>query len=469
MDAGPVDSGPAPYDPFDHPADIVAVQVSAFALLAMLGSGSSRSGTGSGSGAGGGSGPSGGGGATGEVVFTDVESAEEGLSIAGFLALAAGRRGDRSRTWRWAGTAGVDRLSHDLPPRVAPRSPLLARVLNDAGYLRAMFGSAYLVVPVLGAVLAVAAVSSVGGAALPPVVGLTAALAVLGVFDALAGVIAVAVLVTGVVLSGGVTSADAARTLLGLATLWFAAPLIAGTARPLRRPPTMTRQEHWDRTADIVIASLVGAWAVQVILQGLPGLARLDLPIADRAGSIALMVLAALAVRMVIETVAAHWYPSRLVVVQPSDMRPPSNAQRLVAHASVLAIFVFVAISYLGSCWQLYVGGALFILPKVLHLFADRLPSSERIHAVTPRGIVGIVLMLLVGAVVGAIVLGQFSAGQEAIRNAFVLLSLPGLALALLEVFGREGPERELPFRHQLLGVPLVAIGVLLALGVITI
>ena len=401
------------------------------------------------------------------MVFTEVESADEGLA-AGFLAPVA-RRGDRSSTWRWAGTDRIDRLSLAIPPRVSPRSPLLARVLNDAGYLRAMFGSAYLVVPVLGAVLAVAAVASVDGAALPPVVGLAAALAVLGVFDALAGVIAVVVFVTGVVLLGGVTSADAARTLLGLATLWFAAPLIAGTARPLRRPPTMTRQEHWDRTADIVIASLVGAWAVQVILQGLPGLAGLDLPIADSASSIALMVLAALAVRMLFETVAAHWYPFRLAQVQPPDMRGPSTAQRLAAHALVLAIFVFVAISYLGSCWQLYVGGALFILPKVLDLFADRLPNFPRLYAVTPRGIVEIVLMLFVGAVVGAIVLGHFSSGQEAIRDAFVLLSLPGLALALLELFGREGAERELPFRHQLLGIPLVAIGVLLALGIITI
>ena len=463
----PSADGLVAYDPADHPADIVAVQVSAFALLALLGATrrsktaeAQATRTGSTAGA-----PEV---QTGEVVFTEVESADEGLA-AGYLAGIAARRGDRSWTWRWAGTDRVDRLSLVVPPRASPRSPLLARVLNDAGYLRAMMGSAYLVVPFLGAVLAVAAVSSVDGAALPPAVGLATALAVLGVFDALAGVIAVAVFVTGVVLLGGVDSADSARTLLGLATLWFAAPLIAGTARPLRRPPTMTRQEHWDRTADVVIASLVGAWAVKLIVEGLPGLARLDLPLADSAGAIALIVLAALAVRMVIETVAAHWYPLRLSQVQPADMQDPSNAQRLAAHVLVLGVFVFVAISYLGSCWQLYVGGALFIAPKVLHLVADRLPNSPRLHAVTPHGIVAIVLMLFVGAVVGAIVLGYFSSGQEAIRNSFVLLSLPGLALALLDLFGREGPERELPFRHQLLGIPLVAIGVLLALGVVTI
>jgi hypothetical protein len=363
----------------------------------------------------------------------------------------------------------VDRLSLRLPPRIAPRSPLLARVVNDAGYLRATLGSASVLLPVLGAVLGALAVLDVDGEALPPEFGLAVALAVLGVFDALAGMIGVLVFVAGVVLAGGVSSGDAARTLLGISTLWFAAPLIAGTARPLRRPPTMTPQEHWDRTADVVIASLIGAWAVQVILQGLPGLSGLALPIAEKADAAAILVLIALAVRMVIETVAAHWYPVRLSRVQPSELREPTIAQRAAANILVLAIFVFVAVSYLGSCWQLYVGGALFILPKFLGFLADRLPNSPKAYAVTPRGIVEVVLMLVVGAVVGAIVLDHLASGREAIRDTFVLLSLPGFALALLELFGREGPERELPWRHQLLGIPLLALGVLIVLGVVTI
>jgi hypothetical protein len=453
--------------PAAHPDDIVGLQVSTFALMALFGAagGNARGRSAAGRP---GSSTSGAGEARqqGEVVFTEVESAEEGLG--GGFAQVTGR-GDRSWTWRWPRTSAVDRMSLVVPPRVAPRSPLLARILNDAGYLRAILGSASVLVPVLGGVLGALAVADVHGEALPPAFGLAVALALIGVFDALAGMIGVVVFVTGVVVVGGLPSADGARTLLGLATLWFAAPLIAGTARPLRRPPTLTAQEHWDRTADVVIASLVGAWAVQCILQGLPGLSGLDLPIADRASVTALMVLGALAVRMVIETIAAHWYPMRLLRVQPAGMREPGPGQRVGAYVLVLAIFVFVAVSYLGSCWQLYVGGALFILPKFLQLFADRLPNSPRIYAVTPRGIVAIVFMLLVGAVVGAVVLNHLANGRDAIRNAFVLLSLPGLALSLLELFGREGNERELRWHHQLLGVPILALGILLVLGIVTI
>jgi hypothetical protein len=459
--APPSPTGLPPYDPAAHAGDVVAVQVSAFAALAMVGGGAAAASQGGGGGSSGDGSQQG-----GDVVFTEVESAEEGLATGGQPPEPRG--GDPSWTWRWAGTAGLDRASRHVPERLAPRSPLVTRIIDDAGYLRAMFGSASMIAPILAVVLGVLAVQDVNGHALPPHFGLAVGLAVLGVFDALAGLIGVLVFVAGVVVLGGLSSADAARTLLGLSTLWFAAPLIAGTARPLRRPPTLTVREHWDRTADIVIASLVGAWAVQKVLQGLPGLARLDLPIANQANDAALIVLGALVVRMAIETVAAHWYPARLAVVQPETLSPPSHRQRAAAYLLVLVVFLFAAAAYVGPSWQLYVGGALFIAPKLLQLLEERLPNSPRIYAMTPKGIVQIVLLLFVGAVLGAIVLHYTASGLEAIRDSFVLLSLPGFALALLELIGMEGPERQLGWHYQLLGIPILAVGILLALGIVT-
>ena len=90
-----------------------------------------------------------------------------------------------------AGDTLFDRLSRELPARISRRSPLVARIINDASYLRAMFGSASVLGPVLGAVLGAVAVSVGGGHALPPAFGLAVALAVLGVFDALAGLVGV--------------------------------------------------------------------------------------------------------------------------------------------------------------------------------------------------------------------------------------------------------------------------------------
>ena len=263
-------------------------------------------------------------------------------------------------------------------------------------------------------------------------------------------------------------SADAARTPLGVATPWFAALLIAGTARPLRHPRTMSFEEHFDRTADIVIASLVGAWAVQTIIQGLPGLSGFELPIAERAGAVALLVLATLIVRLLIETVAAHWCPRRRARMQPVDLGEPSQVQRVGANLLVLGIFLLVSVSYLGSCWQLYAGGVLSVLPKLLSLAGDRFPTSARLRAATPRGSVQVVLQPVVGVTLGTLASARLEEGRQLIRDSFVLRSLPGAVVAVLELLGGDGPERRFKWQHQLLlGLPVIALGVLLALGVI--
>ena len=396
-------------------------------------------------------------------------SAQVGISEGGVLAVAAHRlaRGDRSRTWRWPGTKATDKLSLTLPLRVANVSPLGARITDDAAYLRAILGSASVILPLGALVLGVLAVRDVHGEALPPTFALLMAIAVLGVLDATAGLIAVAVFAAGVVLLGGLTSADAVRTLLAVGVLWFAAPIIAGTARLLLRNPTTTMAEHWDRLADIVIASLIGAWAVQQFLQALPILSGLDLPVAKRADAAALIVLAALVLRMIVETVAAHWYPDRLRRVQPHERPGSWRGQRITAKVLTLGLFLFVAASYVGVCWQLYVGAVLFIIPQLLEFFEHRLPNSPKLYSVLPHGIVQIVLLLFIAGYVGVMAGHFFPDGLELVRWSFFMLSLPGFAFAMLDRFGREGPERVLRWRHQMLGTLILVLGVLGVLGVV--
>jgi hypothetical protein len=290
--------------------------------------------------------------------------------------------------------------------------------------------------------------------------------------DALAWFLAVAVFVAGVIALGGLASANDARTLLGLSSLWFAAPIIAGVARPLRRPPTKSLAEHVERFSDLVIASLVGAWAVEQIIQGLPGLSGLVLPITSRANEAAIVVLAALALRMILETIAAHQYPVRLAQVHPA-LPGSGTTQHAAAALATVAVFLFVALPYVGNCWQLYVGGAFFALPLLLGLASDRYPNLPRLYAVIPRGILKAVVMLVIGTLFGAFVAGHLhnQNAQQVIRESFVLLSLPGLAVSLLELFGRDGPQP--PALHwlpeKILGAGLLLIGVLFVIGIVTV
>ena len=456
----------APYDPRSDPEKAVATMGAAFTLLQLgagggiaLAAGRRRRG-----GGGGGRRRKSGGGSGSSEPQSDF--AYEGVDFerlgGGFAAVAAG---DRSRTWGWPGTRAVDAVGVALPKRLAPRSPLAARALEDAAYLRAIFGSVSLLMPVIGLALGIAAVDDTGGEALPPIAALTIAIAVIGVLDAAAGLLAVGTFTIGVLVLGGVDSNADVRTLVGLSALWFAVPIVAGAARPLRRLPASGLGETYDRGADFVIASLIGAWVVYEIVGALPGLAGLDLPIADHAAAAAVAVLVALVARMGLEELAAHLYPKRLAIAEADELPEPGMLQRLGAVVLRGALFAFFATIVVGPVWQLWIGTALFVVPQLVAVFEEHLPSSSALARALPRGLLELVLMLLVVTVIGTLVLDSSDSSATALANAFVILAIPGFALSMLGLFGGEAPDRTLSWTARLAGIAVLAFGILLVLG----
>ena len=272
-EAGRDDSGGArlaAYDPRSDPEKAVATMGAAFTLLQLgAGGGGSR-----------------------------WPRAAAGLGAAA----AAAERGDapdrpsRSRTSRtrasttsaWA--AGSRRSppatgrGRGAGPERAPSMPSASRCRANGttlaadrprargrAYLRAIFGSVSLLTLAIGLALGIAAVTDTAGEALPPIAALTIAIAVIGVLDAAAGLVAVGAFTIGVLLLGGVDSNADVRTLVGLSALWFAVPILAGAARPLRRLPAAGLAPTFDRGADFVVASLIGASVVYEIVGALPG------------------------------------------------------------------------------------------------------------------------------------------------------------------------------------------------------
>ena len=167
----------------------------------------------------------------------------------------------------------MDALAIYLSDRLAPALPLLTRLVTDVTAMRAIFGAASQLVPFAGLVLGILALRDTGGEAVPPEATLTIAIAALSVIDAGAGMVAVLTFLVGVIAQGGLNTDNDLRLLLGLTALWCVVSVVAGAARPLRRVAARGAEQTWDRVADFVIAGLVGAWAVQQIVQALPGLA----------------------------------------------------------------------------------------------------------------------------------------------------------------------------------------------------
>jgi len=449
----PKDSGPLPFASVLPPAVVVNLQVALFALVSMLG---------------------------GEAMLRGVGGltvpANAGEPSGGRLAaVRAGKfqratvdaaLGDRSRTWRWPGTQRVDVALRTLAGRLAPHSPLLARVVVDGSAARAIFGSAAVSLPLVGVILAVLTLRETGGMSTPPSAWLLTAIAALGVFDALAGFFAVTVFITGVLVSGHLGSAADIRTLLGLSVIWFAVPIIAGAARPLRRSAARSIADWRAWLGDLVIASLIGAWAIQKMITALPGLAGTPLPIANHATLVALVILGACALRIVVEAAAARWYPGRLGEVQSGSLATPGVAQRIAAAGGRTALLMFIASAFLGMSWQLWVGGMLFLVPQLISVYEARLPNFPRLYRVYPRGIVKVVIMLVVGLGIAALVHRVVEHSAHPALDTFVLLSIPAAILSIVEVFGREGTAPEETWPRWMAGAGFVAAGVWLVLFV---
>lgn len=452
-----------PYDPASEPVKTVNLAVSVFTLLAITGTGGLAL-----AGAGGVLGVAGYPGGT----KTPASKAPSGGKVASASVkfLKGGAEdvavGDRSWTWRLPGTDALDRLSFALPGWLGPNTPMLARLGTDGSYLRAVFGSAYLLFPVLGIVLGAAAAGSAAGQPVPvPSTELVLGLLVLGVVDAASGLLGVVAFALGLLFAGQLGTPGHLRLLMGIGGMWSVTPLLAGAARPLRRVPARTLEHLWDRSADVVVASLVGAWAVQKIVLGLPGLAGARLPLTASANTCALIVLVALAGRIAAETLAASYYPRRLADVQPAMILKPGPKQRLLATLLRTGIFVFVAIAFVGPLWQLWVGALLFIIPQVLGVYEEKFPNRPQIFHWMPRGILKTVVMLFVGKWTAILLLGLIANSHQVLADAFVVLALPGLALSIVGLFGRDGVETPLTWWHRAAGAAVLATGILFVLG----
>ncbi len=455
-----------PYDPRSEPINTVGILVTMFTLLQLAGAGGGLARAGASAGGGGSAGATGedGDGSSDPDPSMDYEGIDVAYLGAGLGAVAVG---DRSRTWAWPGTRAIDKLGVAVPARLAPRSPLLARLIADSTYLRAILGSASVLTMAAGLAFGVLALRDTGGEAIPPVAALTIAIAVLGVLDAAAGLSAVLVFMIGTLALGGIDSSAHVRLLLGLSALWCIVPVLAGAVRPLRRHRARRLDEWCDRVADFVIASLIGAWAVQKIVLSLPGLAGVELPTTDDANTAAYCVLAALTVRLGLETIAAHLYPQRLDNIAP-DLREPGALQRLGACGLRAALFVFFAYVVVDISWQLWVGATLFVVPQVLAVFEERFPNSAALHNLLPKGLVELVLMLFVGTAVGALLISAMDENAKSfLATCFVLLALPGFALSLAQLFGREGDEPQIGWGKRVGGLLLLAVGIMLVLGML--
>ncbi|MCW2798727.1 MAG: hypothetical protein JWQ70_199 [Aeromicrobium sp.] len=379
--------------------------------------------------------------------------------------------GDRSLTWRFPWHAPLDAASLVLPGKLAPRSPFLGRLAADGGELRAMFGTLWLLLPGAGAVLGALALADTSGHAVPPAYWLIASITVLAIFEALAGAIATIVFFGGILISGGFWNEaepdfpHSVLVFLILSLLWTSLPLIGTATRPFRRLGRPSARYAWDRVADLIIASLLCAWIAQKSLEVTDLFAGTETGLEEHADQLAIIVLATIVIRIMIEHLASIWYPKRLTEVETDGvLPPPTRFANLIGITVRTAAYSFIGHVFIGTCWQWWLGTALFFVPQVGALVQHRFRAVELFKKLVPKGLVEVFVLIVACTLAVRFAEEHVESDLDAIRYAFLALAVPPALIGAVSLFGGEAERGKRTWVREMIGLVILVVTVTLAL-----
>jgi len=440
------DSAPSvPFDPMGSPESIKAVtktvgKVAAIAAAmaaaaAAAAAGAAAAGAVGAAGAAGGASSGSGGGSDGSIATIDAEHEEFELRRRG--------RGDRLKIWRRRWMRLLDGISVKATLVTAPVSPVISKIMVDGSYLRAAFGIFAALPTIVATLVSIFAIAINGTSVSTPIWQLFLAIALIGIFDAFAGMVGTAVFVIGTLVlhiaNHGSIGLDDIRMMLGVIIVGFGPALLANSFRAFRKVPEKGTSYIWERIIDLGVLPFIGGWVTSSMISTLPALAGVTLAVANHVTDFSLAVAIAIVLRVVLEEAIARGFAGRLDMLHPTHVPHTHSFQRWVSVSFRLSVFIFVTAALMGNHWQVWVGSALFVLPTVIGWWHDKFPNFTWIWRVMPQGIPGLALTLLVASLTTNLVSGWFGSTPDLALWSFALLPIPMLALHILGIIGREG------------------------------
>ncbi len=175
--------------------------------------------------------------------------------------------------------------------------------------------------------------------------------------------------------------------------------------------------------------------------------------------------LVVLVVRYGLERAAVRHYPERLAVATFVPNGKPGWQQQIGSTLAKASMFVFVIVPYIGMRWQLWLVVALSVGPSLAGIAKDGFPNSTLLYRLAPRGVPNTLVMMIVGAALGSLVAARVDDPTDLLVTSFVILSIPGFALAVVGLFAREGIDPATGWAMRIAGVWVVTVTVLKVVG----
>jgi hypothetical protein len=430
--------GPAPYDPLANRLAVAALVAQAMALLAL----SRRK-------------------------DNDGDDRDQADVSEVSVDHVVGSDGNKRDVYSPPVLQSLDQFLQRIPSRLATTQQLLARIVHDAVYLRALTGVGGAVFAFTGVVVGFFAAQSANFAGQSPSFVWIAALVVLGSLDALSGGLAALTIVITTGIAGGLNSTDSIRGLLGLTVMCFAIPLVASTTRPFRRAASDSVDRLWKRATDLVLIAVFGAWAAGAMYDALPGLYGFTSSAAGRTTTIQLLVFGTLVLRFGLESLATRVTGQRLTYLVGATLPDSTQGRTVLSILVRTIIMVFVAEAFIGNNIALWIGAGMYAIPKLIATRAEHFPKNAMLNTWLPSGLLRTVVMLFVARWWASNISAFSEDPSTQLQAAFVLLGIPSLVLTSLGWFAGGGRKWRSTPVSKVLGIVVLAIGVLTVRGVL--
>lgn len=362
-------------------------------------------------------------------------------------------------------------FSHSLP-RI---SPLAARYISDASWFQAIFGPLVIFLPIAGIAtgIALALDTDMTQTLVPSSLTLVLVGIIIGVMDALAGLLLAGTYIFWALASGNLVNAIDLRTLLAIAIIFSAPLLLVGNIRPLRRD-----SESWsasERFVDVAVVGVLSVVIMRALFISLDNLSRQQTLLSTYANYFSLIAGGAVVLRYVIEDITERVAPARLNYLIPTST--PSQEFSFYVGAIIIKVstFILFLLGFFGFSWQLVVGIAILVTMEFMKYFKDGFPNSPFLYQVLPSGMPQMVAMALIGVLTTSWAESLPLVAEDRARTLFVIVSIPSFLISFLKFFGRNPRQgdvkwycrKKLRFLYYLFGPAMIALALGLQLGVI--
>jgi hypothetical protein len=324
---------------------------------------------------------------------------------------------------------------------VAHYSPLVSRFASDGSWFQALFGPFVILLPAVSSLVGylLARDTDMTKTLIPTNLTLVTIAVLIGIFDAASGALIAGIYIFYALATQNLVNAIDLRAILGLSLIFFAPVLLAGTIRPLRRD-----LEDWsatERAADIAIAALFSAFAIQGIFAALDGLSQQKTVLATYGLHFSVIAAGAIAIRFLCEDVARKLAPARLNYLVPTKKLSHEHSYFAASLLIRVALFLIFLYGFFGMSWQIFVAIVMLLIPQLLKHTNKDLPNIPALFQIVPSGLPQMVIMGFVGVLVSSWVNSLPLVAEDRSKTIVILLGIPGLILGILKSFGREPAE----------------------------